>query len=244
MCNFFRRAAIAAVVLALTGCHGGGVTVGGLAFPVKSSYEIVGSSYAESFQLASRAMAESDFEIYRSNREAGEIDARTGSGADLMGDNRAFRMKFTEVKFDLRETESGRIVFDIEAKSSSDSQASIDRFLATYGKYVRFTETADGRPEAAAGKRAADEVRPKAPGISVKSESEPIISEIRTQYSELPSMTAAEKPEFSRQEIVQIQTLLKKLGYDPGAVDGEMNSRTREAIERFKAENGVLMKLF
>lgn len=39
--------------------------------------------------------------------------------------------------------------------------------------------------------------------------------------------------------VVEIQTLLHVYGYNPGAIDGVLGFRTRDAIERFQKDNGL-----
>jgi len=37
----------------------------------------------------------------------------------------------------------------------------------------------------------------------------------------------------------QIQTALKNAGYDPGAIDGEIGSKTKKAVKDFQTANGL-----
>jgi hypothetical protein len=136
----------------------------------------------------------------------------------------------------LNKEESGNLVFTVESKASSDGQAYIDTFIEKYSKYVVLKEISDDK--------AAAEIAIEKPVAGTEKDESflggQIISEIRTSSPILPE----KKYDFSKQEIIQIQTFLNKLGYYPGPTDGKMNGETMEAIEKFKAENKVIKKLF
>ena len=51
--------------------------------------------------------------------------------------------------------------------------------------------------------------------------------------------TASVKPAASSQDILFAQRRLARLGYAPGAADGVMGARTRKALRRFQAANGL-----
>jgi len=237
MSNFSRGMTIVAILFTLTGCYKGELSMGSLSPPIQKSYEISGSSHDEAFRMAHRALEESRLEIYGSHKETGQIDAGINGSANVVqGDSRTFVTNFAEFKFFLNKAVSGNLIFTVESRSSSGGQDLIDSFIQHYSKYVQFksvsedevvSETAEQKPVA--------EIPHDQPDFSGQ-----VISEIRTGSPILPET----KYEFSKKEIVQIQSFLKKLGYDPGPVDGEMNSTTMEAIEKFKAENKVVKRLF
>jgi peptidoglycan hydrolase-like protein with peptidoglycan-binding domain len=43
----------------------------------------------------------------------------------------------------------------------------------------------------------------------------------------------------SKPSVKQVQAALKNAGYDPGAIDGKIGKKTREAIRAFQKENGL-----
>jgi hypothetical protein len=234
MYNFFRGMTIAAIVFALTGCAGGELSLGSFSPPVKREFVINGSSFDESFQVAHRIIEESDLDIYSSNRDVGKIDAGIDRSTNTTGDSRSFTTNFVEFKYELKETEPGRIVFNVEAKSNRGGNQYIDRFAEEYSKYVKFSEiTSEGAQ--AFGARA-----PKIESLNESGESQQIISEIKTG----DPVIRTKKLSLSKQEIIEVQIVLQKLGYYTGSADGTMNSETMNAIEKFKAENGAIRKLF
>lgn len=228
MYNFFRGMTIVAIVFALSGCSVGELSLGNLSPSVKDEYEISGSSFDKAFQMAYRALEESDFEIYNSDKDAGTIDVLINKDTDPFQDVRVITTKPPEFEFNLKETKSGKLVFNIESKSSS--QKYIEQFLERYSRYIEFREIGNH-------KEASDN---KVNAGNKPIVSEQIISEIRIGS---PSLYET-RYEFTKEEIIQIQVILYKLGYDPGPPDGTMNSKTMAAIEKFKTENKVLMKLF
>jgi peptidoglycan hydrolase-like protein with peptidoglycan-binding domain len=57
-----------------------------------------------------------------------------------------------------------------------------------------------------------------------------------------PSLSPSEQPasfELTREMIAEMQRDLLRLGYDPGAVDGVIGSKTRKAIRLFQQANGL-----
>lgn len=54
---------------------------------------------------------------------------------------------------------------------------------------------------------------------------------------------AAPKPpklaEGADPDVAQIQTALRKAGYDPGPVDGKIGDRTKQALQKFQKDNGL-----
>ena len=140
----------------------------------------------------------------------------------MQGDLRDFATVSAELKFFLKTTEAGNLVFTIDSKSSMGGQKYIDNFMEKYSRYVSFTEVGHENSTFAAKKTGTDN--------SLISQS--IVSEARTVDPTAP----VKKHEFSKDEIVEIQALLKKLGYDPGPADGAINSKTRAAIEKFKID--------
>lgn len=59
--------------------------------------------------------------------------------------------------------------------------------------------------------------------------------DVRSPYSENKISGSAFTP-----AIKDIQTALKKSGFDPGAVDGKMGPRTRQAIKEFQRTKGLV----
>lgn len=232
MMSFLKGIIFCAIVAALTGCAGSGVSLSSsLAPPIKQEYEIFNSSYDKAFEMAHQAMAETELEIYNVDKRAGKIEARADRTAEPVGgDSKTFVMKYTEFKFNIREVYPQRILFSVECKSSSGDQNYINNFIEKYSTLVDLSELSGEAPES----YIADE-KP----ILSSSRDERMISDIRSTY-----MYEQESPEFTKQEIIHIQTVLYRLGYDPGPADGTMNKKTRAAIERFKIENEVLSRLF
>jgi peptidoglycan hydrolase-like protein with peptidoglycan-binding domain len=81
---------------------------------------------------------------------------------------------------------------------------------------------------------------PKIESLDESGESQQIISEIKTG----DPVIRTKRLSLSKQEIIEVQIVLQKLGYYTGSADGTMNSETMNAIEKFKDENGALRKLF
>ena len=62
-------------------------------------------------------------------------------------------------------------------------------------------------------------------------------------HAQRPSTSAARAPktgaESARDRIANLQRALRRLGYDPGPVDGILGARTRAAIRAFQADAGL-----
>ncbi len=223
MHKFLRGMLIAAVVFAMTGCSMGKISIGNLSPTAKSRFEIFGSTYDESFQAAHRAILESDLEIFSSDKRSGTIKAGLNSREDsIQGDTRSFTTNFADMKFVLRKSEAGNLLFEIESKSSMSGQKYVDRFMEKYSEYVKFVEVGHESSPFLEKK-----VEQNKTGLS-----ETIITEARTA----DPISTVKIREFSKEEVIDIQNLLTKLGYDPGPADGTINSRTRAAIEKFKVD--------
>ena len=223
MCRLVRGMMIAAVVLALTGCSMGKLSMGSLSPSDHNEYQIFGSNFDKSFQLAYQAIQESNLEIYDSNKDTGKIAARINIRTDSMqGDLRDFATVSAELKFSLRKTEAGNLLFAIDSKSNMGGQKYIDKFMEKYSRYVSFTEIGHDNPMFTEKKIETDNA----------TMSENIVSEARTVDPTSP----VKRHEFSQDDIIEIQNLLNKLGYDPGPADGAINSKTRAAIEKFKVD--------
>ena len=235
MYNFFRGMTIAAIAFTLTGCAGGELSLGGLAPSVKREYVITGSSFDESFQMAHRVIEESDLDIYSSNKDIGKIDAGIDRSTNTTGDSRSFTTNFVEFKYKQKETEQGKIIFDVESKSNRGGNQYIDQFVEEYSKYVKFSEITDE-----GGSQEFRTRMPKIESLDESGESEQVITEIRTGDPVIRS----KKPVLSRQEMIEVQIVLQKLGYYTGSADGTMNSETMDAIEKFKTENKAIRKLY
>lgn len=235
MYNFFRGMTIVAIVFALTGCSAGEFSMGGLAPPVKRDYVITGSSFDESFEKAHLSLKETDLRIFNSDKDAGQIDAGINRSANLIqGDSRTFTTDSAEFKYVLKEKESGGLVFTLESKSSAGGQKYIDQFIDNYRKYIKFAEI--GSEEPGPGQKMQSQVERFDNTVN----DEQIISDLRT----IDPVIRTKRPLLSRQEIIEVQIVLQKLGYYTGSADGTMNSETMDAIEKFKTENKAIRKLY
>jgi hypothetical protein len=222
MRNKFILIVLVVFSFALTGCNAVGLIVGGMSPPVIKEYEINGSSFDKAFQMAYRAIEESKLEIYNSNKDVGKIDAGINMGKDdRERDSRVTKINFTTFNFFLREDSPGKMIFSIEAKSSMGGQKYIDLFTQNYGKYVKFAEVSKGSTLGSHDK----------------------IEEARMDNTVPSEESNTKEAILSKEEIVQVQIMLKKLGYDPGPPDGIMGGKTLTAIEKFKAENKPITDL-
>jgi hypothetical protein len=237
MRHFLKGISIALAVFASAGCQVGHFSMGSLSHPVQERYEISGASFDEAFRAAYRAAEEADLDIYSSSRETGQLHAGIDRTTNtIQGDSRSFVTTFAEFNFSLDKTESGTLVFTVESLSGGADQAYIAEFLDRYGKKIEFRAIAQ---KSSSGEAAEDRKVLKDAG-EPGTHTGQVISEIRTGSPILPE----EKYEFSTREIIRIQTVLKRLGYDPGPVNGEMTSNTLDAIKKFKEEYKILRKLF
>ena len=41
-------------------------------------------------------------------------------------------------------------------------------------------------------------------------------------------------------QVMEAQSLLKKIGYDPGPIDGIFGKKTEEAVKQFQKDNGLI----
>ncbi|MBN2285731.1 MAG: peptidoglycan-binding protein [Tissierellales bacterium] len=53
------------------------------------------------------------------------------------------------------------------------------------------------------------------------------------------SRTRPSRSDYDREEVIQLQTNLKKLGYYEGKVDGVPGNMTKNAIKLFQSKNGL-----
>lgn len=228
MRRFIRGMIISSILFALTGCSMNQLpSISGFS-PTGKEYEIVGSDFDKSFRMAHMAMTDSGFDVYNVNKSTGEIEAQLILRDASSQDTRTITTKHPEIKFSLERAEQDRLVFDLESKTGSRKE--MEAFVEQYGKHVDFFEVID------------EEEREKAEAVEYEKNryNEQVITEIRTGGSVLRE----KKYDFSRDEIIQIQVFLYRLGYDPGPADGIMNRKTFTAIEKFKAENKIVRELF
>src|SRR5438477_5553296 len=59
------------------------------------------------------------------------------------------------------------------------------------------------------------------------------------QFTQAADTTASLPPAPPANRIKSVQTRLAALGYDPGAIDGELGGRTQIAIRRFEEDRGI-----
>jgi peptidoglycan hydrolase-like protein with peptidoglycan-binding domain len=60
--------------------------------------------------------------------------------------------------------------------------------------------------------------------------------QLTRQFAEAADTTASLTPGISGDSVRSVQLRLEELGYDPGAIDGELGDQTKIAIRRFQAD--------
>lgn len=61
----------------------------------------------------------------------------------------------------------------------------------------------------------------------------------QTVEKQSPTATAAGNKDSAREQVRLIQERLKESGFDPGPIDGKMGPRTRAALQRYQASQGL-----
>ncbi|MDD5672215.1 MAG: peptidoglycan-binding domain-containing protein, partial [Candidatus Omnitrophica bacterium] len=84
-------------------------------------------------------------------------------------------------------------------------------------------------PSVPAAQDASGPVGPVAPAITGKDPSKPV--------EDKPTLIDPAK--ISQADVKAVQTALKKLGFDPGTVDGLLGKKTQAAIRRFQKSKGL-----